>query len=119
MSNKLATEEMTACPSCGDLTFNVADCFHCIGKKAEPEAEHGSLLTVKKLRHKLGIHSGDSAVRLHFFVNNDTNQPAAVILQVQERTGKVRDLWVWDGFTMQEVDIDSPESRIKTEAANA
>ena len=27
--SKLATEEMMPCPTCGELTFNTGDCFHC------------------------------------------------------------------------------------------
>lgn len=30
--SKLATEEMTACPSCGDLTFNAGPCCRCTAK---------------------------------------------------------------------------------------
>ncbi len=41
----LATEEMTSCPSCGDLTFEIGPCFRCCATSRKPARRSSGLST--------------------------------------------------------------------------
>ena len=46
--SKLATEEMTPCPKCGALTFEVGPCFRCSSKPPNRGANRTKILEAAK-----------------------------------------------------------------------